>query len=374
MMGQAMRDPLFLACMAIAEQDAPRWATSACDATRRAAGRRAAAIDTSGGMLTAKDRQGVQCDFCHRAVDRDYVPGVSSAAATRPSLAAIDPPLLDYANGQFITGSRPDPQGPPIGCASQPRLPGVSLPPRARTLRHLPRREQSGLRPGATAVQSTAQHLRRGTPRHGPCATCIPWSAPISEWTQSEYATTGVYAPAVRRQQGRRHRLHLPGLPHARCDAVGPRSSWRRPRPTCAARPDRRQHLRPGHPAPTSIPAEVDQAQLRRASCGPAPCSSWRRRMEVTPADHYGDHGEGDQRDRPQAALGLSRRPAHLAATSRPIDGSARWSTSRAPTTAATGELDHDDDVKIYEVKPGSQPGPGRRAGLARPARRSTSC
>ena len=34
-------------------------------------------MDTSGGMLTAKDRHSVQCDFCHRAVDPDYKPGIS---------------------------------------------------------------------------------------------------------------------------------------------------------------------------------------------------------------------------------------------------------------------------------------------------------
>ena len=59
---------------------ARRRAISACAATRPGGWQEGRSVDTSGGMLTAKDRQGVQCDFCHRAVDRDYVPGVSPAA------------------------------------------------------------------------------------------------------------------------------------------------------------------------------------------------------------------------------------------------------------------------------------------------------
>lgn len=69
MMSQAARDPLFFACMAIAEQDAPGvgdlclrchtpdgWLNGRCE-------------PTDGSALNNNDREGVQCDFCHKMVD-----------------------------------------------------------------------------------------------------------------------------------------------------------------------------------------------------------------------------------------------------------------------------------------------------------------
>ena len=68
MMAQAARDPLFYACLAIANQDAPDvgdlclrchtpdgWLNGRCE-------------PTDGSLLNNNDRQGVQCDFCHKLV------------------------------------------------------------------------------------------------------------------------------------------------------------------------------------------------------------------------------------------------------------------------------------------------------------------
>lgn len=68
MMSQAARDPLFFACLAVAEQDAPGvgdmclrchtpegWLAGRCE-------------PTDGSALTAVDRQSIHCDFCHRMV------------------------------------------------------------------------------------------------------------------------------------------------------------------------------------------------------------------------------------------------------------------------------------------------------------------
>ena len=68
MMSQAARDPLFYACLAIAEQDAPGvgdmclrchtpdgWLNGRCE-------------PTDGSALNNNDREGVQCDFCHKLV------------------------------------------------------------------------------------------------------------------------------------------------------------------------------------------------------------------------------------------------------------------------------------------------------------------
>lgn len=68
MMSQSARDPLFYACLAVANQDvvgvgdmclrchAPDgWLNGRC-------------VPTDGSALNNNDRQGVQCDFCHKLV------------------------------------------------------------------------------------------------------------------------------------------------------------------------------------------------------------------------------------------------------------------------------------------------------------------
>jgi hypothetical protein len=108
MMSQAAHDPLFYACLAIAEQDAP----SSGDLCLRChtpfgwlSGR---SQPTSGSQLIPLDRSGVACDFCHRMVDPIYQPGVSpieDQALLDAMLPAHVP--TGYSNGQYVM----DPQG-----------------------------------------------------------------------------------------------------------------------------------------------------------------------------------------------------------------------------------------------------------------------
>jgi hypothetical protein len=91
MMSQAARDPLFYACLAVANQDAPGvgdmclrchtpdgWLNGRCD-------------PTDGSALNNNDRQGVQCDFCHKMV--------------KPSPLGVNPFPLDGAYTSTAYGS-----------------------------------------------------------------------------------------------------------------------------------------------------------------------------------------------------------------------------------------------------------------------------
>ena len=71
-MDQAQRDPLFLATVVLAEQDAPSVGDLCIRCHTPGGWLEGRSVDTSGGLITAKDRQGVQCDFCHRQVDPIY--------------------------------------------------------------------------------------------------------------------------------------------------------------------------------------------------------------------------------------------------------------------------------------------------------------
>lgn len=69
MMGQAARDPVFFACLAVANQDA-EFAGDLCLRCHTPGGWLGGRSNPpDGSALTADDRQGVQCNFCHRLVD-----------------------------------------------------------------------------------------------------------------------------------------------------------------------------------------------------------------------------------------------------------------------------------------------------------------
>ena len=116
MMGQAARDPLFEACMAVAEQDAP-GAGDLCLRCHTPGGWMAGRSNpTNGSQLVAGDRDAINCDFCHRAVDPVYKPGVSPTA-DQAVLSALMMPAHSQSNGQYVIDPdtrRRGPYGDPV--------------------------------------------------------------------------------------------------------------------------------------------------------------------------------------------------------------------------------------------------------------------
>lgn len=77
MMGQASRDPLFLACLAIANQDAA-FSGDLCLRCHSPMGwLEGRSEPTDGSALKGQDLEGVSCSICHRMVDPVYHPGMS---------------------------------------------------------------------------------------------------------------------------------------------------------------------------------------------------------------------------------------------------------------------------------------------------------
>ena len=113
LMAQAARDPLFYACLAIAEQDAPSSGDLCirCHAPMDWLSGRSQ--PTSGANLTAVGRDGVSCDFCHRLVDPIYKPGVSPVE-DQAVLAGMLPAHIPTSrmNGQYVVDSDTRRRGP----------------------------------------------------------------------------------------------------------------------------------------------------------------------------------------------------------------------------------------------------------------------
>jgi hypothetical protein len=106
MMANASRDPLFLANMAIANQDAANSGDLClrCHFARGwLAGR---SVPTDGSRMEAADGDGVSCALCHRMVNPVYTAGISPTNDLA-ILAALSFPGTNYGNGMFVI----DPNG-----------------------------------------------------------------------------------------------------------------------------------------------------------------------------------------------------------------------------------------------------------------------
>ncbi len=104
MMGQAGRDPVFYAALAIANQDATESGQLClrCHAPGAFLDGRGVPGDGSALDPSLGDLDGVTCNFCHRMVDPVYKPGLSPAADI-PILAGLtEPPVASPHTGQFV--------------------------------------------------------------------------------------------------------------------------------------------------------------------------------------------------------------------------------------------------------------------------------
>lgn len=100
MMGRSMHDPLFQACMVIAEQDAA-FAGDLCLRCHTPPGwLEGRSTPTDGSALIASDYDGISCHSCHRMVDPLYVPG--NPAEDQAILAAVGQVQTDPHSGQFV--------------------------------------------------------------------------------------------------------------------------------------------------------------------------------------------------------------------------------------------------------------------------------
>ncbi len=121
MMAQAARDPLYLACMAISNQDAPEVGDLCIRCHAPVGWLEGRSEPTDGSALTNDDKDGVQCHFCHKLVKPSVVgenpfpgdPGYNAPTGNNnsgPSTYDLDQAYLNVmtsipthsANGMYI--------------------------------------------------------------------------------------------------------------------------------------------------------------------------------------------------------------------------------------------------------------------------------
>jgi cytochrome c553 len=364
MMGQAQRDPIYLACLAVAEQDAPSVGDLCLRCHTPGGWLEGRSVDTGGGLMNAKDRQGVQCDFCHRLVDPIYKPGISPAADTTV-LAALDDIPLTAANGSFVVDPNPFRRGPYADAdASHAFLesPLHRSSDQCATCHDVSNPVfNAGATPGDYVPNTfDAEH------DDGDLRNMFPIERTFSEYSQSEYATTGVFAPQFAGDK--------PDGIVSTCqdchmkDVTGKGSS----EPGSPTRSDLGMHdLTGGNTCMPDLiaamfPGEVDVARLNAGKARAEAMLQLAASLALVPGQDGADL---------TLAVTVTNETGHKLPSGYP-EGRRIWLHVRAYDSGnalvyesgaydmATGILTHDDDAKIYEIKPGISPGLSPIVGL----------
>ncbi len=115
MMGQSARDPMFYACLTVANQDASESGEFCirCHVPLAYLGGRS--VPTDGSAFELQDLEGVQCNFCHRLVNPAFpVPG-DGPAVDGEILAALDAEglvPLEGSNSRYVVDPVDSRRGP----------------------------------------------------------------------------------------------------------------------------------------------------------------------------------------------------------------------------------------------------------------------
>jgi FlgD Ig-like domain/Bacterial Ig domain len=193
MMGNTMVDPVFIATMIIAEQDAPSSGDLCLRCHTPGGWQEGRSLDTLGGLLTEKDRWGVHCDYCHRAVDPIYQAGVSPPVDEEILDNLHDIPL-GYGNGQFVTDPDPIMRGPHPDAQPDHAFYDSDFHRRSDICGTCHDVSNPAFAYGGSPGLYVVDPL--DTPHvDGDKRNMFPVERTFSEWTVSAYATSGVYAP-----------------------------------------------------------------------------------------------------------------------------------------------------------------------------------
>jgi hypothetical protein len=373
MMAQAMRDPLYLATLTIANQDAD-FSGDLCIRCHSPRGWLSGrSTPTDGSALNDNDREGIYCDYCHRGI--------------KPTQVGVNP----YPSNQDYTTSTYQ--------ADQDYLQAISA--------HIPETSANGMyiidsddtrRGPYTEDDARATHAERYSPFHQDayfCGTCHDVSNPVyilqmdgkyslnnldepspsfdpytmfpvertfSEWKMSEYNTTGgVYAPQF---GGNKDYVSTCQDCHLR-DVTGPGCD----KNNAPVRGDLPLHDMTG--GNTFIPGLV-------ASLFPSEVSSAALTSGVLRATYMLQNAATLEYDEPQVQadsillrVKVTNETGHKLPSGYP-EGRRIWLNVKVYDDAAqenlifesgaydfaTGILTHDDQVKIYEIKPGNDTEP----------------
>lgn len=193
MMGQTGRDPMTWAAMAIANQDAEHSGEMCIRCHLPKGWLEGRSTPEDGSATTAADRQGVQCNICHRLVDPLGVAGAPAEDAA--ILASLSEPVTSFGNAMMVIDPDESLRGPfdiILDLGEDPHIPN-------RTTLISPFHQTSDLcgtchdvRNPMFTRDSEGNYLPNALDEPADPLLGFPEQVTYTEWKLSEFADTGV--------------------------------------------------------------------------------------------------------------------------------------------------------------------------------------
>ncbi len=314
MMAQAMRDPLYLATLRVADSVAPSVGDLCLRCHTPNGWAEGRSLDTTAHGLITKDYQGIQCDFCHSLVDPVYADGVSPAIDADILARVADVPAVP-ANGSFVLDPDPVRRGPYADAQASHQFLYSPFHREADFCGTCHDVSNPVFIKGNGDGTYDVQALDTAHP-DGDRRNMYPVERTFSEWSASEYASAGVYQPQFAGDKpdgmvSSCQDCHMHDVTGVAASIAGT--------PT---RGDLGLHDLTGGNTfipdilPVFFPADVDPVELQAGKLRAQAMLTLAATLQVTSDNRDyrpGHQRAGDQRDRAQAALGLPRGAARLA-------------------------------------------------------------
>ena len=362
MMAQAARDPFFYACMTVGNQDAPESGDLCIRCHSPAGWLEGRSVPTDGSALNNNDREGVQCDFCHKLIRptglgvNPYPGDADYAAGTYPQdqsyLATLAAIPESSANGMYVADAANAKRGPYVNTVARHKMfysPFHREANLCATCHDVSNPVYTKTASGAYAPNTFDQPAPSFDPY-----SMFPVERTFSEWLMSDYNTpAGVYAP----QFGGNKDLvstcqdcHMKDVTGLGCNKKG-----------APSRPDLPLHdltggnafipnlvaaLYPDEVNPVALDAGIQRVtyMLQNAAT-----------LDLTVTQEAAGY---------LALVGVTNETGHKLHSGYP-EGRRIWLNVKAYDATATliyesgaydpetGVLTHDPDIKVYEIKPG---------------------